>query len=177
MKIRDITESTYNPSEIYLHGGPGPNDLTGGALKRYGREHSDMGALFFTSNTPDGMRYALGYTLAKPNGGVYQCRIKIPPNKMFDFSKTAHRNIARQNLNPQEFNGWVESARANHLDWTSVDDELMEEWGFRGAIFFERPKGHNGFKTNVLSFAVFHAEDVEIIGFTPKEELLKTMQP
>lgn len=170
-----LVEAGYNPQNIYLHGGPG--QLRGGKLTRYGRDHSDMGALFFTPETPDGWRYALGYAITKPDGGVYRCRLKLTANQIFDFSKPAHRRLAQRHLAPEEFQSWLTSARKNYLDWTAVDDERMEEWGFRGAVFLEREAGHNAFATDVLSIGIFHAEDAEIIDFTPKQELLAKMQP
>lgn len=172
MKIREILrESTFSPNEVYLHGGP--KALTTGHFKRYGRDGMDSGALFFIKESPTGWRYAVGYAMTKPDGGVYRCRIKLTPDQVFDFANPQHRCLARTNLSPEEFKSWNDASRNGHLDWTSIDDELMGEWGFKGAVLFERPAGINGYDEDAVSVGVFDPADVEILGFTPKEEVLQ----
>lgn len=173
MRLREVVENHFDPQAVYLHGGPAK--LDGGALKRYGRSNSDMGALFFIKESPDGWRYALGYAVTKAeNSGVYRVRINLETSQVFDFSRSDHRRIAQTNLSPVEYNYWMNAARSGHLDWAILDGEILEEWGFRGAVLFERPQGFVGYAEDVLSIGVFDAKDVQIIDFVPKQEALQS---
>lgn len=174
MRYYEILSETvhYDPQAIYLHGGPAV--LKGGRLQRYMKEGSDMGALFFIRESPVGWHYATAYAIMKSaNSGVYRVHLKIPKDKVFDFSDDAHRRFAQSHLTPQEFDYWVTSSRDGFLDWAVMDEDVLIEWGFRGAVLMERQQGFAGYGEHALSIAVFDPNDVEIVDFVPKAEALK----
>ena len=162
----------YDPNKIYLHGGP--NQLEGNAFKRYGKNGSDMGALFFIEESPTGYKYALGYAISKfRNGGIWRAKINLPKNKIFDFTNPQHKKIAEENLGKEHYKSWVKSSRNGHLCWTQIDDELFQEWGFEGAVLFERPSGFFNYSEDAISIAVFEPQYIEIVDFIPKKEALE----
>jgi hypothetical protein len=67
------------------------------------------------------------------------------------------------------------------MDWAVVDEEMMDELGFRGCVFQERPAGMEtglppklGMATlpePVLSVGMFHASDVTVTGSVPPEQV------
>lgn len=179
MRINEVAQlGHYDPNARYLHGGP--QDLEGARLKRYGKHHSDAGALFFCKDTPGGRWYAGTY-----GERVWICRLRTPAEQVFDFSNPRHRQILRQNVNPQEWANYANTARNGHLDWSSVDEEVFEPLGFRGVLFLERPAGmqtglppESGFAVlpeDVLSVGLFHPEDADIIGSASRQELWSTI--
>lgn len=177
MRMRDyidlftLVESTraagFDPTATYLHGGP--EMLVGGKLKRYGRDDSDMGALFFAEDTPEGRAYAAGYAVTKDRGAVWKVRINLSPNDVYDHSNPSHRVRLTRAVGPEMWADMTQGA-SGQLDWTAVDDELMAEAGFAGALLQERPPGFMGANA-VRSVAVFDASHVEIIEKMTREEL------
>lgn len=167
----------YDPSAIWLHGGP--SVLDGGALKRYGKSHGDMGALFFCKDIPVGRWYTATY--AGSQGTVWQVRLTAKADAVFDLSNPRHRERLRKGVSPEEYNSFITSSSDGYMDWASVDDEMFEAIGFRGCVFRERPAGmatglppQYGMTTlpePVLSVGMFHASDVQIIGAVPSEHV------
>ena len=128
----------YDPSAVWLHGGP--MQLEGGALKRYGKSHSDTGALFFCKDGLVGRWYTATY--AGTRGTVWTATLSAAPDTILDITNPKHRDILRKNISHAEYENMVNArGTSGHLDWVSVDDELLEPLGFRGAVFQERPKG------------------------------------
>jgi predicted kinase len=167
-----ITES-FSSSKIYLHGGP--KNLEGGHFKRGGRRGHDMGALFFIEESDVGYKYALGYAITRGSDtGIYRVKINLPDEKIFDFTKPDHKQIAQKNLSPEEYKSWeVSKGKSGHLDWTQIDEEIITEWGFDGALFHERSKGVHNFSDHVISVGIFDPKYVEIIDFIPKKEAIE----
>lgn len=172
MRIRDLYES-FNPNKFYLHGGPA--ELRGGKFMRYGKDGSDSGALFFIEESDTGYKYALGYAITKfKDGGVWRVKINIPRDKVFDFTNPIHKNIAKKNLSETHYQSWVNSSgKSGHLDWTALDDELLEEWGFEGIMLHERSAGFGQMTSHAISVGVFNPKYIEIVDFIPKKEALK----
>jgi hypothetical protein len=172
MRVYQLLTESFDPNAIYLHGGPA--ELEGGAFRRYMKNGSDMGGLFFIKESPVGYKYALGYAIMKfRDGAIWRVRLNVSQDKIFDFSDPQHRKLAKEKLDPQMFNYWVESSRGDHLDWATIDDELLEEWGFKGAVLFERPKGFSGYGEDAVSVAVFDPSVVQIVDKIPKKEALQ----
>lgn len=168
----------YDPNAVWLHGGP--SALEGDALKRYGKSHSDMGALFFCKDNPVGRWYTATY--AGTSGRVWQVQLSAPINSVLDITNPSHRQRLRKALNPQEFANIIDTrGTSGHMDWTTVDDEMLEPLGFRGCVFQERPAGMEtglppqlGMPTlpePVLSVGMFHASDVHVTGFVPEDQV------
>lgn len=172
MKIKDLLNESYDPNSIYLHGGP--PELEGGHFKRFMKSGKDSGALFFIKESYTGYKYALGYAILKfRNGGVWRVKINLSEDKVFDFSKKEHRQIAKENLNQEEYEHWLNSSKNGYLDWNVINEDILRKWGFEGAVLFERPQGFGGFDEDAISIAVFDPKHVEIIDFISKKELLK----
>lgn len=183
MHFRDLFEAGmsrfYDPGALWLHGGP--SALEGDALKRYGKDHSDMGALFFSKDVPVGRWYAATYAGARA-GRVWKVRLSAPVDTVLDITNPKHRQRLRKAISPQEFNNIIDTrGNSGHMDWAVVDDEMLEPLGFRGCVFQERPAGmatglppQSGMATlpePVLSVGLFHASDVHVIGFVPENEV------
>lgn len=163
MKLSDLTIPLYesfNPNAVYLHGGPA--NLDGNAFRRYMRNGSDSGGLFFIEESKVGYKYAAGYAATK-NGAIWRVKLNLNKSQVFDFSNRQHRTLAKRNLSPQEFEYWVESSTNNHIDWAVVDEEILEEWGFKAALLFERAKGFDDFEHDAISVVVFDPSVVQII--------------
>jgi hypothetical protein len=77
----------YDPAAVWLHGGP--MHLEGDALKRYGKSHSDMGALFFCKDVPVGRWYTATYAGTK--GRVWTVKLSPPVDAVFDLTNSSHR--------------------------------------------------------------------------------------
>lgn len=171
-----LREGYYDPSAIYLHGGP--KALEGDALKRYGKMGSDMGGLFFSKDTPNDRRYAVSYTFHHQDGGtVYKVRIKLSPDQVFDLTNRKHRQRLQAVLSPEEWNYILESARGGQMDWAVVDEDQLGEAGFKGVILAERPPNFAGNADYIYSVAVFDANVVEIVGqLSPDEIKMATAQ-
>jgi hypothetical protein len=182
MHISELFEAQsnqfYNPSAVWLHGSPLP--MVGDALKRYGRDGGDAGALFFCKDVPVGRWYAATY--ARDTGKVWTVKLSAPVDSILDLTNPRHRSLLRKHLNPQEVDSILKArGSSGHMDWTSVDDELFEPMGFRGCVFQERPKGmETGLPPQmnmtvlpepVLSVGMFFAEDCHITGFVPPAEV------
>lgn len=179
------TPSFYDTSAVWLHGGP--SVLKGGALTRFGKNGGDYGALFFCKDETVGRWYVASY--AGTNGRVWSAKLSAPVDTVCDITNVKHRAILRANLDPQEFEGYMSTrGSSGHLDWASIDTDRLEEIGFRGCVFQERPAG---METNlpastgmaklpypVISVGIFSASDVHITGsiespYTSTEKLEK----
>lgn len=171
MKISELYEN-FSPNKIYLHGGP--SKLDGGHFKRGGRKGHDMGALFFIEESDAGYKYALRYAMSRGNDtGIYKVNIKLNPNDIFDFTRKDHKKIAKEFLNPQEYESWEQSkGDSGHIDWAVIDEELIEEMGFKGVMIHERNVGQIG-KDSIVSVAVFDPKYVNIIDFIPKKDTME----
>jgi hypothetical protein len=171
MRYFELLES-FNPEKLYLHGGP--SELKGGAFMRHGFKGQDMGALFFIEESKTGYKYALGYAISKyKDAGIWRVKINLSTNEVFDFTNRKHHEYAKENLNPAQFESWVKSAGASgHLDWPQIDEELMEEWGFKAVLLHERSAGFNNFDKHAISIAIFDPKHIEIVDFIPKKEAL-----
>ncbi len=176
MIISEILSLAENlNSKVYLHGGPA--QLDGGNLKRGGRKGHDMGGLFFVSESEDGYRYAMGYAIARSpkDWAVYRVKLNVPENKIFNFNNPAHQKIAYQH-SPEQYQSWERSkGTSGHLDWTAVDEETLEEWGFKGAIFHERSKDVVNAEQDVISVGIFDPTDVSIIEKLTKQDIIEKM--
>lgn len=170
---KPILTEEYSPNKIYLHGGP--KNLDGGHFKRGGRKGHDMGALFFIEESDVGYKYALGYAISRGSDtGIYRVKINLPDNKIFDFTNNKHKQIAKENLSPQEYKSWEDSkGESGHLDWTQIDEEVISEWGFEGALFHERSKGFFNYSQHAISVGIFDPRYIEIIDFIPKKEAIE----
>jgi hypothetical protein len=168
----------YDPSAIWLHGGP--SALEGDALKRYGKSHGDMGALFFCKDVPVGRWYAATY--AGTEGRVWTVRLSAPVDTVLDITNPRHRLRLQKALAPEEYANIINTkGTSGHMDWTAVDDEMLNPLGFRGCVFQERPAGmETGLPSQfgmatlpepVLSVGVFHATDVHMLGFVPEDQV------
>lgn len=152
----------FHPSHVYLHGGPAL--LEGGRLRRYGRGHSDAGALFFSEDTREGRLYAARHAFAVAPSAVWVVRIHLTTSQVFDFGKKDHRERLARVMSPFEWASISASAHeTGQLDWAYVDEEQMRAAGFLGALLLERSAGHLGARA-VYSVAVFDADVVEIVG-------------
>lgn len=171
MKIFEL----FDNNKVYLHGGP--SNLEGGHFKRHGRKGHDMGALFFIEESEAGYKYALGYAISRGSDtGIYRVKITLPENKIFDFTNSRHREIAKQYLNDQEFKMWNDTkGDSGHIDWAVIDEEMIEEMGFEGAIIHERNSGQVHWKnsSDIVSVAIFDPKYIKIIEFIPKKEALQ----
>lgn len=175
MLLKELHES-IDINKTYLHGGPA--SLEGGEFKRGGRKGHDMGALFFVPENEDGYRYALGYAIARSptNWAIYRIKLLANEDEIFDFTNPNHKRLAYGKLKSEQFDSWEKSkGSSGHLDWTQVDEELLDEWGFKGAIFHERPK--SALKTNkdIVSVGMFDAKDVKILEKLEKSDILERM--
>lgn len=170
---KPILTEDYSQNKIYLHGGP--RNLEGGHFKRGGRKGHDMGALFFIEESDVGYKYALGYAISRGSDtGIYRVKINLPDSKIFDFTNPKHKQIAKDNLSFQEYKSWEETkGESGHLDWTQIDEEIITEWGFEGAIFHERTKGFFNYVNHAVSVGIFDPRHVEIIEFIPKKEAME----
>lgn len=163
----------YSQNKIYLHGGP--RNLEGGKFKRGGRKGHDMGALFFIEESDVGYKYALGYAISRGSDtGIYRVKLNIPDSKIFDFTNKNHKKIAKDNLSSQEYDSWEKTkGDSGQLDWTQIDEEILSDWGFLGALFHERSKGFYNYAQHAISVGVFDPKYVEIIDFIPKQEAIE----
>lgn len=174
MKIQQLlsllTES-FDSSQVYLHGGP--SELKNNHFKRGGRNGHDMGALFFVPENEDGYKYAMGYAISRSprNWAIYRVKINLNKNQIFDFTNPQHKKIAYQNLNPEEYKSWEQSkGSSGHLDWTKVDEEILEEWNFQGAVFHERAKEILNTNKDIVSIGIFNPSPIQIIEKLTKED-------
>lgn len=161
---------------VFLHGGPA--NLEGGRLKRGGRGGHDMGALFFVPESKDGYKYAMGYAIARSpkDWAIYRVRLNLPDNRIFNFTNPQHQELAKRRLNAEEYNSWKSSVgTSGHLDWTKVDDELLEDWGFDAALFHERAKNVLGTNNDIVSVGVFNPKHIQILETLPKEVVKQKM--
>ena len=183
LKIVEATSRRfYDPTAVWLHGGP--INLEGDTLKRYGKSHSDMGALFFCKDVPVGRWYTATY--AGNKGMVWRVSLSAPVNTILDFTNAKHRNILQKNISQQEYQNMIDTlSTSGHLDWTLADEEMLEPLGFRGVVFQERPKGMiTGLPTQqfqtlpeaVLSVGIFNATDVHMLGSITPEEIWQQMK-
>ena len=164
----------FDPSKIYLHGGPG--NLTRDRLVRYGRHGQDAGALFFTPDTPAGKLYAAAYASVAKDPAIWKVHIKLHTNDVFDFGRMSHRYRLGKLLSPQEQLAiWRSAEDTGQIDWPHVDEETMVDAGFGGAILSER-SSFAGCIMSVYSIAVFDSNNVEIVGRVSDAELARTMQ-
>ena len=176
------SRSFYDPSAIWLHGGP--RELRTGKLTRYGKNNSDYGALFFCKDDVEGRWYTSTYAkkLLGVKGKIWKTKISCPENTIFDLTNPVHKLKLRNSIGKEHYNSILDSkSTSGHLDWSSVDDELFGELGFKGCIFQERPKGmetgwppSSGFsvlKNNLLSIGIFDAADAHIVGEVDMEGL------
>jgi hypothetical protein len=133
-----------------------------------------MGALFFIEESEGGYKYALGYAMSRgTDTGIYKVKINLSPNDIFDFTRNDHKKIAKEFLNPQEYQSWENSkGSSGHIDWTSIDEEIIQEMGFRGVMIHERNAGQIS-KDSIVSVAVFDPKYVEIIDFIPKKDAME----
>lgn len=178
MKLNDlrIINEMHIASSVYLHGGPAK--LDGEKLKRGGRRGHDMGAIFFVPESKDGYKYALGYAISRApaNWAIYRVTFNASENEIFDFSNSSHRMLAQKRLSTSEFESWERSAaRSGHLDWASIDDELLEDWGFKGVFLHERSKRVMNSSADIVSIGIFNAADVNIIEVLKKSDILERM--
>jgi predicted nucleotidyltransferase len=175
MKIHEIAAtSDFDPNAVYLHGTR--QVLRGRNLTRYGKNHSDMGALFFCKDSLVGRWYSGTY-----GDTIWLCRIKTPVDRIFSFSNPRHQKLLQKHLDPQEYQYIAASSRNGHLDWAVVDEDQFTQMGFRGVVFIERAAGmatglpeQSGLAAlpeDVLSVGIFDAADVEIIGSKTRVEL------
>jgi len=172
-KVLSLVESLN--SRVYLHGGPA--QLDGGNLKRGGRKGHDMGALFFVPENEDGYKHAIGYAISRSprDWAVYRVRLNAPDNKIFNFTNPRHKKIAQQH-SPSQYQSWEQSkGTSGHLDWTAVDEELLEEWGFKGAIFHERSKDVVNSNQDIISIGIFDPNDASIISRLTKQDIIEKM--
>lgn len=153
--------SHFDPFANYLHGGP--STLDGDALKRHGNKGHDMGGLFFVMDSPEGRKLATMYASSKygDDGAIYFVRINLSVDEVLDLTNEKHQKRLKSELSPQEYQYIIDSSRGGQMDWSVVDDELLEDLGFKGAILAERPEGESQY---VYSVAVFNASDVEVVG-------------
>jgi len=167
MKITELFEN-YSSNKIYLHGGP--SKLDGGSFRRGGRKGHDMGALFFIEESVAGYTYALGYAMSRgTDTGIYRVNIKLPDNQIFDFTNQKHKQIAKEFLSDQEYKSWESSkGDTGHIDWAVIDEEIIEEMGFKGVIIHERNAGQIS-KSSITSVAIFDPQYINIIEFIPKK--------
>jgi hypothetical protein len=169
MKISELYEN-FSPNKVYIHGGP--SKLEGDHFKRGGRKGHDMGALFFIEESDAGYKYALGYA-SGTDTGIYRVNIKINPNDIFDFTRSDHKKFAKEFLNPQEYESWEQSkGDSGHIDWAVIDEELIEDMGFKGVMIHERNAGQIS-KDSIVSVAVFDPKYTKIIGFIPKKDAIE----
>lgn len=177
MRLKDIfiVESSIS-SKIFLHGGPA--SLDGGHFKRGGRGGHDMGALFFVPENEDGYKYAMGYAIARSprDWAIYRVRLNLSENQIFDFTNSQHQEFAKRQLNKEEYSSWLNSVgTSGHLDWTKVDDEMLEDWGFDAALFHERARSVLSTSKDIVSVGVFNPKHVQIIEILPKEVVKQKM--
>lgn len=174
--VEATTGSFYDPTATWLHGGP--LTLEGGALKRYGKSHSDMGALFFCKDIPVGRWYAATYA----KGRVWTVRLSATADTVLDITNPRHRIRLQRGLSRPEYDNILHTrGTSGHMDWSVVDEETLEPLGFRGCVFQERPAGMEtglppqlGMPTlpePVLSVGMFFADDVAITGFVPPDQM------
>lgn len=172
----------YDPTAVWLHGGP--MELQGNALKRYGKSHSDMGALFFCKDNLVGRWYTATYAGTK--GKIWKVSLSAPINTILDLTNAKHRATLQRSLTQQEYEYMIKSrGTSGHMDWAVIDEELLEPLGFRGAVFQERPKGMatglppqykmTTLPEAVLSVGMFNASDVHIVGSEMPEDIWKQM--
>ena len=165
--------SYYDPDVRYLHGSEQP--LKGGKLTRYGKNGRDSGALFFCKDTSVGRWYVRNYGPL-----IHSCRIKLAADQVFDFANPTHRQKLQQRLSQQEWqrrewqrlqnlvaaNGyprWRAFERTQPFSPPGIDEALFGELGFRGIVLCERVAGELESPEDILSIAVFNADDIEII--------------
>lgn len=164
----------FVPYKIYLHGGPGK--LLDGALARHARHGQDAGALFFTPTTPAGRLYAAAYASAAKEPTIWRVRINLPVDSVFDFGKAAHRSRLAKLLSVQEQAAiWQSADDTGQIDWPYIDEEVMTEAGFGGALLSER-SSFAGRVMEVHSIAVFNADDVGIVGRVSDADLAKLIR-
>lgn len=180
------SKSFYNPSATWLHGGP--FELQGDALKRYGKSNSDMGALFFCKDSLVGRWYTASYArkMFSEKGKIYQVKLSAPVDTILDLTNPKHCQKLRDNISKEEYN-YIMTARgtSGHMDWATVDEELLEPLGFRGCVFQERPKGmETGLPAQyklqrlpeaVLSVGIFDASDAHIINWIDPDNVWKEL--
>lgn len=172
MKLYELIES-FSPDKTYLHGGPA--ELIGGSFRRGGNRGHDMGGLFFIEENEVGYQYALGYAIMKhKNSGIWRVKINLPKNRILDWTNPKHKAVVKNHISPAEYQSWEESkGSSGHLDWAQVDEELMEEMGFLGAIFHERSQGVNNLTGDAVSVGIWDPKYIEIIDFIPKEDIIE----
>lgn len=126
-----MTKAQFDKENVIYHGGP---EIEGSVLKRgAGGKRSDMGGLFFTDNK----QYAEQY--AKP--AVYEVNKKAFRN-LFDARKPAHMKKLRKYYEENDMlSDFKIIEKSDLLDWSigSQYAEEIEEAGFDGAVFRERP--------------------------------------
>lgn len=160
--LENTSDNIFDPNATYLHGGP--KTLKDNKLKRYGNHNSDMGALFFVKDTINGRKYAVTYALRhlnNSNGTVYKVKINLPIDKIYNHQNIKHRNILKTTVGKQTWESYLNSSSDGQLDWTAVDDEVMNDAGFEGAIFRERLADNS---EPIYSIGVFDEKYIEIIG-------------
>ena len=175
-KVEEVSEKT----EVVYHGSPTP--IEGGVIKK-----GQSGAIFLTPSK----KYAEGYKGAGPEGTVTELTItEEKKNNLFDLRNEEHVERLKQGfLNNNEeleieydskedalkdYNNYVASMRKSAEgrdglnDWAAGSQfmEHIENAGFDGALFVERPAGTIDEKA-VISYALF---DKEI----NKDSLIKT---
>ena len=152
----------FHPTHRYLHGGPAV--LDGGHLMRHKRARADAGALFFSEDTREGRLYAANYALRAAMPAIWIVQIHLSVNLVFDFARKAHRVRLARTMSPHAWQTISSRAAAmGQLDWPDVDEELLAEAGFLGALVHERAAGFLG-ERPVISVAVFDPAHVEIVG-------------
>ncbi|MFA5489878.1 MAG: hypothetical protein WC284_11765 [Candidimonas sp.] len=166
MRLFEI--ENFDASAIYLHGGP--KNLDGGLLKRHGYRGHDSGALFFIKDTNTGRQVASAYAIRAKvrygEGVIWKAKLHISAEQIFDFSNPSHRELAKSKLSNTEFESWIKSSSDGHIDWTSIDEEIIhDDWGFVATYVFERSKGFAGYDDNAISIGVFDPSVVELIDY------------
>ena len=166
---RNPARRGYDPSATWLHGGP--DRLEGGTLKRYMRHGSDMGALFFSPDTPTGRQYAMWHAAAAWPPAIYRVQVDLPADRVFDFGRAGHRARLAKVLSGEEQEAvFAQARRSGQLEWAHLDEDPLREAGFDGALLFERAAGVVS-EDAVVSLAVFDPRHVRITGRFTREEL------
>ena len=163
MSARGIVESAvrfYDPQALWLHGSSA--EFT--QFKLGGKGGWDAGGIFLVKDTQAQEAYARSY-----GEKLYRCRVKLQPDQVFELMIPEHVErvlevetddaIGRDFMRSAE-----EGQRYGHVDWATLDQEVLELAGFKGCILAERPKGFSNFTEDILSLCVFDPSAIDIVG-------------
>ena len=161
----------FDPEATYVH----YSDATFDRFQRHGRKGHDQGGIFFAKDTEAQRAYASKY-----GRHAYRASIHLSPDEVFELSVPEHVSRVAEVTGEQtpegdtgeDFLRVANSApRFGHLDWTSVNDDVLRAAGFRACVLAERPEGVDGYTEDILSLCVFDQKAIEIVGRSIGEAL------